>query len=115
MSQPPGLSFTFNVRLGDNIDLPAQLWQATTTRIRLDISWFELDAALRNQASDGDALEFSIRVLQWHGPEDDPEEWTPNNSASASLALEVLRGLGAGASWQRRERTERAEPEKRPQ
>lgn len=108
MSRPPGLSFTFSLRLGD-MHLPARLWQATTTRMRFDISWFQLDEALRSQATDGDAMEFSIRVLQWHGPEDDPEEWAPEKSASASLALEVLQDLGAGAGWQRRERAERVE------
>merc|ERR1719410_1325392 len=115
MSRPPGLSFTFSLHLGHGVDLPARLWQATTTRMRFDVSWFKIDAALCNQATDEDALEFSIRVLQWHGPEDDPEEWLPDKSASASLALEMLQGLGAGAAWQRQERAERIEPEMRHQ
>jgi len=88
MAHPPGLSFTFNLRIEDTLSTAPRLWQATMIHYRMDLRWCQLSQALKN--NDYNSLKMVLQVLQWHGPEDDPADSKVEHHTSISLALEML-------------------------
>jgi len=62
------------------------------------VKWKKLEVALMRMPPSQDHVDISFRVLQWHGPEDDPNQWLPEHHTSNSLALQVLQWTGAAGA-----------------
>jgi len=96
MAHPPGLSFTFNLRIGETLSTAPRLWQATMIHYRMDLRWAQLSSALA--AHDGsDSLGITLQVLQWHGPEENPADSSVEHHTNVSLALEMLQGAASAS------------------
>jgi hypothetical protein len=92
MAHPPGLSFTFNLRIGDSMSTAPRLWQATMIHYRMDLRWSQVCQALEAVDKKNGSLRFVLQVLQWHGPEDNPADDRVEAHTNVSLALEMLQG-----------------------
>lgn len=97
MAHPPGLSFTFNLRIGDTLSTAPRLWQATMIHYRMDLRWSQLSSALSVQDGVPDALSITLQVLQWHGPEENPADSGVEHHTNVSLALEMLQGAASAS------------------
>mmetsp|Transcript_60501 Transcript_60501/g.157195 ORF Transcript_60501/g.157195 Transcript_60501/m.157195 type:complete len:617 (+) Transcript_60501:87-1937(+) len=97
MAHPPGLSFTFNLRIGDTLSTAPRLWQATMIHYRMDLRWAQLSTALSTQDGASDTLSITLQVLQWHGPEENPADSSVEHHTNVSLALEMLQGAASAS------------------
>lgn len=95
MEHPPGLSFTFNLRIGDTLSTAPRLWQATMIHYRMDLRWTQLCTALTFQEGAPETLIITLQVLQWHGPEENPADSRMEHHTNVSLALEMLQGAAS--------------------
>lgn len=94
MEHPPGLSFTFNLRIGENLSTAPRLWQATMIHYRMDLRWSQFSTAFALDEGT-DQVMITLQVLQWHGPEENPAESHPEHHTNVSLALEMLQGAAS--------------------
>jgi len=99
MASPPGLTFTFRLRVGRLFNSPPCLWQARMLHCRLELRWPQLCEAISSMILDGhESLPMTMQVLQWHGPEDNPADSPTASHTSVSLALEMLQGAASASA-----------------
>lgn len=92
MSRPPGLSFTFVLRLGKSLSTAPRLWMSSKTNYRLDLGWVLVEKELLAHSPD-EKFPLTLYVVQWHGPEDILEDRPIEDRWSSTTALDVLEGI----------------------
>jgi hypothetical protein len=104
MSKPPGLCFTFVVRIGESLSTAPRLWLASKTNYRMDVQWAQVQQELVKAQQAGDRLDIVLWVIQWHGPEDAdaPEDIQAEDRWSCNTAVNVIDGCADHEAYKRR-------------
>lgn len=103
MSKPPGLCFTFVMRIGESLSTAPRLWLASKTNYRMDVPWAQVQQEIVKASQAGDKLVITLFVIQWHGPEDAdaPKDIQAEDRWSCSTAVDVIDGCADHEAYRR--------------